>query len=70
MLPFPKNIRPSLLHQPVYLWLIGIYPIPHLYLANSCNFELQEDRFFTLETSYNEPFAQKEVTQEWLQKTQ
>ena len=34
MLPFPKNIRPSLLRQPIYLWLIGIYPILHLYLRN------------------------------------
>lgn len=34
MLPFPKNIRSSLLHQPIYLWLIGIYPILHLYMRN------------------------------------
>ena len=31
-------------------------------------FDLEEDRFFTLETSYHEPFNQREVTQEWLSK--
>ena len=31
------------------------------------DFGLQEDRFFTLETGYDDPLNQREVTQEWLQ---
>ena len=32
-------------------------------------FELQDDRYYTLQTTYHEPFNQKDVTQQWLSTT-